>query len=263
MRKNIKIIFKKIRMTLMTQMEYRANNFFYVLGSFSWAIISIFMQKYLFDEIITIRGWDFGNFMMLNAIYNFSFSFFLMFSWNSIYWQFRPAVREGKLDQDLLRPVSAQMMLRLGLFDLNGFMHLFPSTAILVISLQNGVFSFTILNIFIAVLLFILGQYILNSMLFLFYSIVFWVTSAEHISDVFWTFEGTSKYPLEIFPKYLRVFFLTLIPIGFLAYIPTKALLGQLSSLSIVYAIVFVIIIRLACNGIWKAGLKRYEGVGS
>ncbi|MFC1780353.1 hypothetical protein ACFLY9_01520 [Patescibacteria group bacterium] len=94
MKKIIKILIKKAKLTIMVYLEYRSSILFYSLGSVFWALISIFLQQYIFREIHTLGGWTFGEFALLNGIYNFAFSFFLIFSWNSIYVDFRRAVKK-------------------------------------------------------------------------------------------------------------------------------------------------------------------------
>jgi ABC-2 type transport system permease protein len=247
----------------MAYFEYRSSILFYSLSSALWAIVSIFLQQYLFKEIQTFGGWTFGEFALLNGIYNFAFAFFLMFSWNSVNNDFRRAVKHGTLDSIITKPMPHRMMLTFARFDIPGFIHLIPASFILFYALSLATFNFTVFNVILSLVYFIIGQYVLNSIVYLFYASTFWLTSAEHISSTFWSIEGQSKLPLDILPKYLRFIFLTLIPIGFSAYIPTINLLGKLPVYFIVYTLIFVVVLEIINRAVWKLGLKRYESVSS
>lgn len=247
----------------MEYFEYRSSLFFYTLGSFTWSLGAVLIQKFLFDQIQVLKGWTFGEIALLNATYNFAFASFIMFSWGAVWSQFRPAVKQGGLDGILTKPMAHRLMLTFGHFDLTGFFHLIPSTAILILAFKIQTFNFEIINILLCLFYFLIGQFVIYSVVYLFYSSTFWLTSAEHISSAFWSIEGQSKTPLEILPKSLKIFLLTLIPIGFVAYIPTKALMGQLSPWFLAYTIAFVIILEFINRAVWKAGLKRYESASS
>jgi ABC-2 type transport system permease protein len=256
--KNIKIIFLKSKLALMEYFEYRSSLLFYTLSAVIWSLGAIFVQKFLFDEIHVLKGWTFGEIVLLNAIYNYAFSFFIMFTWTAIWSEFKDAVKSGGLDMILTKPFSHKLMVTFGYFDITGFLHLLPSTAILFYAL-----NFSFLNIIFCLIYFIIGQFALNSLVFVIYSSTFWLTSAEHIGPAFWSIEGQSKTPLEILPRSLKVLLLTLIPIGFVAYIPTRALMGKLSPWFLAYTVIFVIILELINRTVWKAGLRRYESVSS
>ena len=247
----------------MEYFEYRTSLIFYTIGSFTWSLGSIFLQKFLFDQIKTIKGWTFGEIALLNAIYNFAFAFFIMFSWGAVYGEFRRAVREGGLDSVITKPIPHRLMMTFGHFDITGLFHLIPSTAILILAFEVQSFNFEIINILLCLAYFLIGQFVINSIVYLFYASTFWLTSAEHISAAFWSIESQSKTPLEILPKSLKIFLLTLIPVGFIAYIPTKALMGDLSPWFLLYTVIFVIILELINRTVWKAGLKRYESASS
>ncbi len=263
LKKYPKIWLLRGKMSLMASLEYRTSVFFYFLASMTWSLASLFVRNMIYHVINNIRGWTFDEMTLLISIYNYSFAFLLIFSWNSVYHHFRPAVKDGKLDIHLTRPISARFMLTTCELDINGILHLIPSTIILIFALNLHTLQFNFLNVFLFLIYFFIGQYMIYSILYLFYAITFMITSAEQISSFFWTLQDMTKQPLEIFPKKLQYLFLTLIPLGFIAYIPTKALLGQLPDYFIIYAICFTIFLVILNKFIWKVGLKKYESVGS
>jgi len=247
----------------MEYFEYRTSLIFYVISTFTWSLASLLVQKSIFNQIGTLKGWTFGEFALLNAVYNYAFSFYIMFTWTSIWSDFRNAVRHGTLDQILTKPFAHRLHLTFGHFDITDLLHLIPSTIILIVALSAQSFSFSFLHIILCIVFIGLGQYMLNSIAFLMYSITFWVTSAQHISQAFWSVEGQGKTPLEILPKWARIFFLSVIPIGFVAYIHTKILLGEFHYSLLLFSISLVIAMWWVTKLVWNAGLKRYESVSS
>lgn len=258
--KTIKLFHLNAKMSIQVYLEYRTSLIFYALSGILWAFASVFILKLIFNQIQTLKGWTFGEIVLLNAVYNFAFAFFIMFS-NSSLWRFKEIVRHGTLDQVLVKPYKHLLHLRFDDFDISGVIHLLPSIALLILALQNCTLNLSIPRILLFIFLFCIGQYALNSFLYLLYASTFWLTSAEHIP--FWSFESQSKTPLEILPNFVRVLFLSLIPVGFVAYIPTKVLLGNISPGIIIYSCIFTIIITIINRLVWIKGLQRYESTSS
>jgi len=261
--KYLKIWILRCKMSLMEASEYRTSVVFYFLASLTWSLTSLFLRGIIYNIVDEIKGWTFDEMALLIAIYNFSFAFLLMLSWNAIYHHFRPAVREGNLDFHLTRPISPRFMLTTGDLDINGILHLIPSSIIFFYTLSLDTISFNLVNIILFIFYFFIGQYIIYSICYLFYSIIFLTTSADHVSSVFWTMQDITKHPLEIFPNKLRFMLLFIIPIGFVAYIPTKALLGQLSYRFFAFTIIFNIFLVIINKLVWEFGVQKYESVSS
>jgi ABC-2 type transport system permease protein len=247
----------------MRYFEYRTSLLFFVLASATWSLFGLLLQKYLFDEIDTLKGWTFGEIALLNAFYNLGFAFFIMLSWGSIHGRFRNAVRSGELDGFITKPFAHRLMITFGDFDITGFFHLIPATIIMIVALNETQIIATTYTILIALIYFIVGQYVLYSLAFLLYSTTFWLTTADQVRSFFWSIENQGKTPLEILPKTLRFLLLSLIPIGFTAYIPTKALLGEIPDYFIIVALLLSAILIFINKLVWNRGVRRYESVGS
>lgn len=261
--KSLKLIVLKTKLSLMKYLEYRTSLLFFVLASATWSLFGLLLQKFLFDEIDTLKGWTFGEIALLNAFYNFAFAFFIMFSWGSIHGRFRDAVKSGQLDAFITKPFSHRLMLTFGDFDITGLFHLIPAAIIMVVALDETQISTNVFNLILAVIYFIIGQYVLYSLAFLLYATTFWLTSADQIRSFFWSIENQGKTPLEILPKALKFLLLSLIPIGFTAYIPTKALLGEIPDYFIIVALLLLVFLISANKLVWSRGVRRYESVGS
>lgn len=263
MKKTLKLIFLKSKMSILSYFEWRVSLIFYILSSFTWSLASIFLQSNLFGEIETLAGWTFGEMALLYGIYNIAFTFFVTFVWTTIYHEFRVSVKKGTLDKILTKPLPHRLFVTFGHFDLAGFIHIIPSIIILFIATQNLDLNISVFNLLSALFYFLVGMYCLYSICFLIYASVFWTTSADRISNFFWSIEGQSKTILDIFPKYLKAIFISLVPIGFVAYLPAKAILGQLDEPFFLYTIGLFTILIFINHFVWKKGLKKYESVSS
>ena len=71
------------------------------------------------------------------------------------------------------------------------------------------------------------------------------------------------KYPLSIFPVFVKNFFTFLIPFGFVGYYPACYFLGKIDKNFQILLIFIALITATLARYIWKVGIKNYESVGN
>jgi ABC-2 type transport system permease protein len=74
-----------------------------------------------------------------------------------------------------------------------------------------------------------------------------------------------ASYPLNIFPKWISVFFTFIIPFGTFTYLPLQYLLGKVSGSGWFYAVLPLIgcVFIVPCAAAWRAGVRKYSSAGS
>ena len=87
-----------------------------------------------------------------------------------------------------------------------------------------------------------------------------------HFAGLFWILEDMlelTKYPMRIFPKWLRIAFTYFVPVFVVSNYPVALLLGKISPFWVIVGL-FTALIFTRLSGIaWRWGLKVYEGTGS
>ena len=95
-------------------------------------------------------------------------------------------------------------------------------------------------------------------------SIAFWVKFAQSYLFMVYQISDFAKYPMGIYPNFIKAILTGIIPFAFTGYFPGAYFLGKGNfvtgvCLTVVVSIVAIII----AYSIWLTGMKRYESSGS
>lgn len=86
-------------------------------------------------------------------------------------------------------------------------------------------------------------------------------------TGLLWTFyslEGVAKYPLSIFPKWVRYIFYTILPLAYIFYEPVQIILGKGRSFAYIFVCLIVtVVITLITILLWNWSLSKYKSSGN
>jgi ABC-2 type transport system permease protein len=256
---------KLVSASIRSQMEYKFSFItsvliFAVLSAMDFILVAAILLK--FDHI---QGWALYEVGYLYAVSSMVSSIYRIFA-NEVH-NFEKYTLHGELDQLLTRPVSPLLILftrNLHLTQLGGFLQ---GSVILFLSLgamwKNGydilpaVFYLPVALLFGTVILFSIGLVTAT--------MAFWITRISEL-QVFTMYAPltASSFPIQIYPGWLKGLLLTLLPVAFMAYVPSLYLFNKGGSLLYLFVspIVALVAITLALR-FWKWGIKHYHSTGS
>lgn len=264
MRYYFSIIGYFLRASLQQEMAYATNfviNVFYSLLSLVTGVIGIWV---LFSQIETIGGWTFastlsilGVFMTLSALRGLFISPSLdaLAGMDGDVWT-------GNLDYQLLRPIDIQF--------LASFRQWRPF-ALFDLLLGLGVLGFAITQLattlgwvqilsFVASLL--IGLVVLYSLLLAFAGLVFW--SPGFLFG--WVFDGIyemARYPVNLYPSWIRLVLTWIVPVGVMTTVPVNALTGTLSPMLFFGSLLLAVILFVGATILFRVGVSRYASASS
>ncbi len=249
------------KVQMMHFMEYRADLLMGILGTYGYSFAKLTFLGVLFTQVNSLAGWNFYEMLLLYAIAELIV--YLHYSFFGPIVVLSEAVLSGELDRYLLKPLSAFFTLS---FDDFRLLETLPSFLIPVGIIWISNPHLNLLwwpNGPIALLVFVISLIIY----FLFKAILgllsFWILDVNPLINFYENLSDFEKYPLDIFPKFLRSIFLTIIPIGLVAYVPTvffirgfqlDLFLCQLFGLGI-----FTTLTKI----LWTKGLQNYSSASS
>jgi ABC-2 type transport system permease protein len=90
-----------------------------------------------------------------------------------------------------------------------------------------------------------------------------WLVRVENLWVLSDVFVQVARFPTDIFDQILRRLFTYILPIAFLATIPTKTLLGKLEPGFIIFATFWALGFFLFSRFFWRFALKSYASASS
>ena len=244
-------------------MEYRADFLLGLIGFILVQGVGIVFIGLVFNSIPTLKGWSFYEILF---IYGFAqiprgidhvFTDQLwIFSWKTIV--------QGEFDRYLVRPLNPLFQVIVERFQPDGFGEIIVGTMILVTSWSKLGLEITIGRMIALIFVILCASVIYTAIKLAVTSIAFWVKFAQSYLYMAYQLSTFVKYPITIYPAWIRGVLTFIIPFAFTGYFPAAYILGKGSFLlGVVLTFVVSFISIFIAYRIWLIGIKRYESSGS
>jgi ABC-2 type transport system permease protein len=254
---------------LQNSMAYRANFFLSLLSSMIPMIMQIFLWTAVFHNSreATVYGYSLSgmlSYVIIAAIVSKLVD-------TSVKWEIHGDIKEGGLSKYMIRPIG---YLRFRVASFLG--QKCPQTLVVLLALT---ISLMILSRFLPLaltpgrmLLFLAASVMalcLNLVIaFIVSAAAFWLTEAWSlymISDVILLLVSGGVFPLELFGTTLKTI-LSCLPFQYTIYFPANILNGSLSydkiAQGMALQLVWIFVLTVINNFVWKTGQKKYVAVG-
>lgn len=172
-------------------------------------------------------------------------------------------VREGTLDFILTKPEDAQVLVSVREFRIWQAVDVVVGGAVLAVALtqvQSGIGPGAAL-IFVATLL--LGALMIYCFWLLVTTAAFWIVRMDELHELLEGLYQSGRWPVTIYPSWLRISLTFLVPIAFAVTVPAEALTGRLTVETLAVAGGFALAVFLVTRWFWRFGLRHYSGASA
>jgi ABC-2 type transport system permease protein len=91
----------------------------------------------------------------------------------------------------------------------------------------------------------------------------FWFVRVENLLAIFWSFLDAGRFPVDVYPGWLRVTLSTVVPIGIAVTVPAQAIAGRLDTSGLLVMLVGTIATGVFASWFWQRGLRSYTGASA
>ncbi len=91
----------------------------------------------------------------------------------------------------------------------------------------------------------------------------FWFIRIEHILMIFWSMYTAGRWPVGIYPPWLRWMLTLVVPIAFAVTVPAEAISGRVDASSLVGALALAAVLLTFSRWFWNRGLQHYSGASA
>lgn len=250
------------RISILNELQYRANFFIQLFQSSLSLITGLVVLGVVFSYTQTLGGWTHAE---LLAIYGV---FFLMGGIMGTLiqpnmWAFMDDVREGRLDFTLTKPEDAQLLITVRSFAVWRLVDVILGVIVLGVAIaQIGMqASWWTALAFLATLL--MATVILYCVMLMASTLAFWFVRVWELMEMLQSIYQAGRWPVGIYPEWLRLGLTYLIPVAFAVTVPAQALTGRLSMELLAGTFVLTIVLAFVSRKIWYFGLKHYTGASA
>jgi ABC-2 type transport system permease protein len=172
-------------------------------------------------------------------------------------------IREGKLDFALTKPVDAQLLVSLRRITVWPLVDVVVGVGVVVVAairIGQGVTGLGVAT-FAASLL--LGAVMIYCLWLVITTGAFWVVRMEHVAELFNGLYQAGRWPIGLFPGWLRMIFTVLVPLAFAVTLPSEALTGRAGLLALGAAALFTAVLVAFTRWFWRLGVRSYSGASA
>ena len=261
--RHLKLYSKFLKQYIKTLIEYRADFILGLIGFVFVQAIGVIFIGLIFNAIPSLKGWSFYEILF---IYGFAqiprgidhvFTDQLwIFSWNTIV--------QGEFDRYLVRPLNPLFQVIVERFQPDGFGEIIIGTILLVTAWSKIGLEITFSRIVALIFVILCATVIYTAIKLAVTSIAFWVKFAQSYLFMVYQLSTFVKYPVTIYPTWIRGILTFIIPFAFTGYFPAAYILGKGNFLSgVVMTFIVAVVSFLLAYRIWLWGMSRYESTGS
>lgn len=244
------------------EMEYRAN-LVVELVQMAWVIAtSIAAVLVLFSYTEVLNGWTLPQMLVLLGV------FYIVQGLEELLFQpsmekLMEHVRMGTLDFTLLKPVNSQFMVSVRHLQIVQVAQALLGFAVVgtgIVQMGESVSAWQAITFGLMLLC---GMVLVYSLLLTLATLAFWLTRVENILAVFWGFMDAGRFPIDIYPGWLRLTMSTVVPIGVAVTVPAWAVAGRLEPPALLGTLAAAVTAWLFAGWFWRRGLRAYTGASA
>jgi ABC-2 type transport system permease protein len=250
------------RVNIAGELAYRINFIFSFFESVVGLGFTLAGLAIIFSYTDSLNGWRPAEILALVGVYSLIGGVIRVAILPGME-QLTQSVRDGTFDFTLTKPEDAQLIVSISRIGVWKIVDIFLGIVILIIALVQLGGSIGGLQAveFLAMLL--TGSVIVYSFFLILATLAFWLVRVENVLTIFLSVYHAGRWPLSLYPGWLRYGLIFIIPVAFATTIPVEALTSRLNWVTLLAAFIAAVVLFSVSRAFWKFGLKHYSGASA
>jgi ABC-2 type transport system permease protein len=257
-----KLLWVFLRVGVMGEMAYPANFLAHLLDSALELGTALAGLAIIFAHTATLGGWRSDELVALVGVYFLVGGVIGLIIQRGME-QLSESVRDGTLDFTLTKPEDAQVLVSVWRVEIWKMIDVGLGFAVLAVALARlgERVGLREAAAFAAALL--AGGVIVYSFWLILATTAFWLVRVENILVIFQSVYEAGRWPVSIYPGWLRFALTFLVPVAFAITVPAQALAGRVTWRVLLGAAAFAAALFTAARVFWRLGVRHYSGASS
>jgi viologen exporter family transport system permease protein len=260
--RSLRLAYLYLRLGVLNELQYRANFFIAVFQSLLAVAVGLIVLALVYSHTSSLNGWTESELLVIVGVQ--------ILLGGVIHSAIQPnmqrlvdEVRDGKLDFLLTKPEDAQALVSLRVVQIWEAVDIVSGSAIVVVGALRIAHGVGVGHALAFVALLGLGALLLYCFWLILATGSFWVVNMGYLAELFEGVYQTGRWPIGIYPGWLRYSMTYLVPIGFAVTVPAQAMTSRLHWGTVGIAIGFAVALAAFTRWFWRVGLRRYSGASA
>jgi len=258
----LKLLSAFLKVNVQMALAYRADTVVNILLNLMWLGWELLSLSIIFNNTDTIGGWGFGELIALLGVFRLVHTLMIALIWPNTE-KFNQSIRDGSMDYTLLQPVNSMFLVTFSRITVWRAWDLVLAAILIIVGINMTGETTTLSNVLAFILLTISGAIVIYSLWIVLIALTFWFTKFDNNVTILQALLDAGRYPVTVYPVWLRILVTFIIPIAVATTIPLQALRGDLTGSRAFMFIAIGFVSFLVASQVWKRGLKQYSGASS
>jgi len=258
----LKLISTFFKVNVQLSLAYRADTVVSILLNLMWLGWELLGLSIIFSNTETLGGWGVGELIALLGVFRLVNTMMVALIWPNTE-KFNQSIRDGSMDYTILQPVNSMFLVTFSRITVWRFWDLILAIVLIVVGVNKSGDITTPLTILAFILLTVSGAVVIYSLWIVLLALTFWFTKFDNNVTILQALLDAGRYPVTVYPVWLRIIVTFIIPIAVATTIPLLALRGELNLQRVFLFILIACASFWIASKVWKTGLKRYSGASS
>ena len=257
-----RVAFSFFRIGALNELQYRANFFVKLFESLIALAMGLIGLALVFSYTNTLAGWSRPELLAVMGIHILMGGIVTATIQPNMI-RLMGEVQQGTLDYALTKPVDSQVIVSVREFRVWSLVDVTMGLVVLGIAIYQLQESIGVMQALAFAFALACGGLMLYSFWLILTTGAFWVVRMENIIELFQGVYAAGRWPVGIYPDWLRSTLTFLVPVAFAVTVPAEALTQRLTLETLALAIGFTVTLVLLARWVWRQGLKRYSGASA
>jgi ABC-2 type transport system permease protein len=258
----LRLISTFIKVNLQMSLAYRSEAVSEIALDLIWLGWELVSLQIIFSNTESLGGWGRGELIALMGVLWIVNTFMAALIWPNTE-KFNSSVRDGSLDYMLIQPVNSMFLVSFSRITVWRLVNLVVAFFLIAYGVSIAGEVTVPFNVLTFVMLSISGMLVLYSLWIILIAFTFWFTKFDNNVTILQALTDTGRYPVTVYPRWLRLIVTFIIPIGLATTVPVQGLRGELTFWNVLVFLLVGVAAFFIASKVWKTGVKRYSGASS
>jgi ABC-2 type transport system permease protein len=247
---------------VMNELQYRVNFFVQLLQSLIQVGTGLVMLSLVYSHTTELHGWKQSELLSLLGVQVLLGGFIHAFIQPNMQ-RLMEDVQEGTLDYALTKPEDSQVLVSVRMVRIWQVVEVISGIVLLFVGLADVEKSIGVRDAIAFGFALIIGAVLVYCFWLIMTTGAFWIVRMEHVLELFEGIYQTGRWPIGVYPSWLRYSVTFLVPVGLAVTVPAEAVTSRLEWLTLAVAFGFACLLFAFTRWFWRFGLRHYSGASA
>ncbi len=251
-----------LRLGVLNELQYRVNFFVAAFQALLSVGVGIVVLLLVYSHTTSLNGWSESELLVVLGV-QLLLGGIVSTAIQPNMQRLTDDVQQGKLDFLLTKPEDAQLLASLRVIQIWQSVDVLSGAIVVAVGAARVGGGLGVGHALAFVGLLLLGAFLLYCFWLILATGSFWIIDMWFLANLWEGLFQTGRWPIGIYPGWLRYSMTYLVPIGFAITVPAQALTDRLQWTTVGVAVGFALALAAFTRWFWRFGLRRYSGASA